>query len=93
VQNFPVPSPELFAHMLGRGPLREGGVLSAKGDAVDWRPLTVEAITADPETGAPLDEISFRHAPGEPAARRGSIADPRVASIAQGLGALRPGPR
>ena len=90
VQNFPAGTAELFAHMLGRGPLPHGGALSAKGDTVDWRPLNVEAITADPKTGAPLDDIAFFHTFGEPVPREGSIADPRAASIAQGLSALRP---
>jgi hypothetical protein len=61
-----------------------------------WRRRRVvpalEAVTVDPQTGKPLDEISFFHTMGEKAPRSDSLANPRVAPMTQRLAALGPPP-
>jgi RNA polymerase sigma factor (sigma-70 family) len=90
VQNMPAQTAELHSHMAGRGPQPIGGVLSVKGGTSEWMPLTCEARTVDPQTGEPLDDLSFHHTTGPAEPRDGSVADPRAAAITQRLVALGP---
>ena len=90
LQNIPAGTPELHAYWAGRGPQPDGGVLHVSGEGAEWFPLTVEAVSVDPETGKPLDDISFFHRMGDKTPRPDSLANPRVAPMTQRLAALGP---
>src|SRR6185436_929787 len=92
LQNIPAVTPKLHAYWAGRGPQPDGGVLHVSGEGAEWFPLTVEAVTVDPQTGKPLEQISFFHRMGEKTPRTDSLANPRVAPMTQRLAALGPAP-